>query len=664
MAEILIVGNPNTGKSTFFNTLTKANAHTGNFHGVTVNFKKAECKVLNCTFVDLPGLYSMSPNSYEEEVSVNYILSHKKSCIVCLCNNQTLRRNLLLATELIDLGREVVVVVNEIGKKIIVDYNKLQEKLGVKVISLKANNKKTFKNFFSFFETKKEEKNTNENYDKFYQEKVLCGCEYYRKLLNISDKISLNNYEYLEKNIKEKYTKIDEILKYSEYKTDYIVGKSKIDKIILNKYLCLPIFLIILFVIFYLTFFSVGKFFSDILRYIIQDLIGENFVNFLNNQNTPQFVVSLVKDGIFSGVGSVVSFLPQVVILFLFLDILEQSGYISRLAFCLDDALKSVGLSGRSVYTLIMGFGCSTTASLTARNMSDNNAKIKTALLSPYMSCSAKLPVYAVIGGAFFGAQNMLIIVLLYIVGIIVSLLMSLFLERTKLCSKEQTFIMEFPSYQCINIKHILKNTLSTAISFLVRIGSVILSLSVVVWLLQNISFSLTYVKLSGEKSILQVLGEFFAPIFKPLGFASWGAVSSLIAGIVAKEVIVSSIAIFNNVNMSSIGESIILSSSVVHFTPASAISFMVFCLLYCPCISTLVTFKKEIGTKWTIFSVLSQFVVAYIISMFTYTLFRATEVFGFLATSICTVIIVILIYSIVSVFKYRKCNLCNKKCK
>ncbi len=664
MDEILIVGNPNTGKSTLFNSLTKQKVHTGNFHGVTVSYTRAFSKILNCYVVDLPGLYSLSPNSYEEEVSVDYILSHKNCKILCLCNNQTLRRNLLLLTELNELKRDIVLVVNEMDKSIKLDYKKLCEKFNVNVVSLNASKIKTFNNLFNVLYSKKIKNNLKINENDFYLQKAKCGCEYYKNLLKINDKTSEQNHIYLENYIKSKYNKIDEILKYCNYEINKVVGKSKIDKIILNKYLCIPIFIGILLFIFYLTFFSVGKFLSDNLRYLIQDIIGAKFVNFLYLNKVPDFLICLVKDGIFSGVGTIISFLPQVVLLFMFLDILEQSGYISRLAFCLDDALKNVGLSGRSVYTLIMGFGCSTTASLTARNMSDENAKVKTALLSPYMSCSAKLPVYAVIGGAFFGAQNIVIIALLYILGVIVALLMSLFLEKTKLASKQQTFIMEFPSYQKISLKHTLSYTLQSAVSFLTRIGCVILALSIVVWLLQNLSFSLNYVKFSGQKSILQVLGELFSPLFYPLGFSSWGAVSALIAGIVAKEVIVSSIAIFNGVTSSAISNSIIASTSVVHFTPASAMSFMVFCLLYCPCISTLATFRKEIGTKWTLFSVFSQFVIAYILSMLTFTLFKITELFGFLTTTVCLVILFIIIYSLIYFFKNRKCCHCKRRCK
>ena len=665
--EILIVGNPNTGKSTFFNSLTNMKVHTGNFHGVTVNFTKAEGKIENkvYTFVDLPGLYSLTPNSYEEKVSVDYILSHKNSKIICLCSNQTLRRNLLLVRELMMLKREILVVVNMVDKHVTFDKDRLEKLLRLNTIVLKANNKKSFNEFFAYLKNIKSNIDDT-NYENFYKQKMQCGSEYYASLLNIKDfKINEIYHKNLENYIKNEYKKIDEILNSINYKQLNTVGKSKLDKILLNKYLCLPIFFCILIVIFYLTFFSLGKFLSDNLRYLIQDLLGKEVVSFLVEKNVPNFVVSLISEGIFGGVGSVVSFLPQVVILFLFLDILEQSGYISRLAFCLDDTLKYVGLSGRSVYTLIMGFGCSTTASLTARNMSDNNAKIKTALLSPYMSCSAKLPVYAVIGGAFFGAQNIVIIVLLYILGVIVALLMSLFLEKTKLKSTGQTFIMEFPSYQKISFKHTIQNVWESTWAFLIRIGSVILSLSIVIWLLQNLSFSLTYVKYSGEKSILQVLGELLSFVFKPLGFSSWGVVSALIAGLVAKEVIVSSIAIFNGVNIDAISQSIVIASNAVFFTPASAMSFMVFCLLYCPCISTIATFKKEIGTKWTIFSIISQFLVAYVAAMFTYTIFRITELYGFLTTFVIVVIVAIVLGTIIHFIGKNKkvCAFCSKHC-
>ena len=452
-----------------------------------------------------------------------------------------------------------------------------------------------------------------------------------------------------------------------------MVGKSKIDKFVLNKYLCVPIFLFIISIVFYLTFFSVGRWLSDCIRYLLQDLIGKGVSSFLTNHISIVWIVDMIDVAIFGGVATVVSFLPQVVMLFMFLDILEQSGYISRLAFMLDDMLKKVGLSGKSIYTLLMGFGCSTTACLTARNMSDKNAKIKTAMLAPFMSCSAKLPVYAVVGGAFFGASNVLIIVLLYLLGIIIALLLSLFFERTYLKSKQQCFLMEFPNYQRIDLKKLCKICLSSAKNFIVRIGSVLVALSIIVWLLENFSFGFNYIKETKTKSIFQSIGEFISPIFAPLGFSSWGITCALIAGIVAKEIVVSSIAIFNNVNptsdnfMENISNSLTLSSSVVFLSPASALSFMVFCLLYCPCIATISVLKKEIGKKWTALCVIMQMGLAYITAMVVYTLFRLTEVYGAVCIFVAVFAIFILISFLTSFFKKKKCtncSVCNLACK
>lgn len=696
MNKIILVGNPNTGKSTLFNTLTNSNAHTGNWHGVTVDEKCASLKIMNkqYTIVDLPGLYSLSPNSYEEEYTVNYILNNSKSKIICVCTNLTLKRNLLLCLELLQLNRQVVLVINNIDNNINVNVKKLSKILKIKILIFNVKQKKLvnylkeiilkdefYTNNLQFINLKYVNKyinkikiNLDANYKNFFINKAICGDEYYKNKLKYNIK---TDEEYLELTIKQKFLYIDDILTECNYKQNKIVGKSLLDKIVLNKYLCIPIFILILTVIFYLTFFSIGAFLSEQLRFFIQDIVGESIVDFLKNCNISKWIVALIDEGVFGGVGTIFSFLPQVALLFIFLDILEQSGYISRLAFCLDDTLKVVGLSGRSVYTLLMGFGCSTTACLTARNMSDKNAKVKTAMLAPYMSCSAKLPVYSVIGGAFFGANNVFIIVLLYLLGIIVSLILSSFLEKTSLKSSGQTFIMEFPNYQKISLKQICKVCLDNIKTFLLRVGTVLFSLSIIVWLLQNFTFDFRYINNSSSlKSMLQLVGEFISPIFIPLGFSSWGTASALIAGIIAKEMIISSIAIFNNVNassqnfMQSISSSLTLTTSAIFLTPASAASFMVFCLLYCPCISTVSVLKKEIGKKWTFISFVSQFFVAYCLSMITYFIFRITETYGILTVFIISLLLVILCITIIKTLNKKNkklnilCSYCNRNCK
>lgn len=680
MKEILFIGNPNVGKTTLFNTLTSSNAKTGNFHGVTVDEKIKTVKFYGTEFkcVDLPGIYSMTPNSYEEEVSINYILNHQDANIVIVAQSNALQKNLLLLYELCELERNIILFVNKMPKGGIIDVKKLEENLKIKVIFANAKNKNETEklkeyifqnNFYNNkiniklnsnllnLKNKIPNNNLSKNMLEFFVYKAYSGSKYYQNKLNIKENnccFSLENDNYLQNNLIEKYNYINNILQNSNYIQKRIVGQSKIDKIFLNKFLCLPIFLLIMAGVFYLTFFSLGAFLSNSLRYLLVEKLGGICVQSLKSYCTSIWVIDLVDVGIFGGVGTIVSFLPQVVLLFLALDILEQSGYISRLAFMLDDTLKKVGLSGKSVYTLLMGFGCSTSACMTARTMSDKNAKIKTAMLAPFMSCSAKLPVYAVIGGAFFGANNVWIIVCLYILGIVMALLLSLFFENTTLKSENQTFIMEFPDYQRIGVKQILKTIWDTTKSFLIRIGSLLLVLSIIVWVLENFSFDFSYVKLSNKASMIETLGKILSPIFIPLGFSSWGITSALLAGVIAKEIIISSIAIFNNVSsnnanfMQSISNSLKMETSIVYFTPASALSFMVFCLLYTPCVSTMAVLGKEIGKKWTFICVLMQFVIAYLTAMVTFALFNLIAYLG-IGNSL---LLLLLVACVVGIFK------------
>lgn len=695
--KILLIGNPNTGKSTLFNTITNSNTHTGNWHGVTVNECEGKFKIKNKEYelVDLPGLYSLSPNSFEEKVSVDYILNNPNCPICFICSNVSLKRNFLLLLELLQLNRQVIICINKMDKCNNFNLQKLKKIIDVPSIMINAKEKKSVEKLLNLFyenafkssnccdlqknleletfkKTVKKEKNNEKIFD-FYCQKVFCGDQYYLQ------KLSIQNFKvkqsYLTSQMQEKYKIIDNILTKCDYTQNKIVGKSKIDKFVLNKFLCIPIFLLIMSAVFYLTFFSIGQYLSNFLRWLLQEQIGNFTINYLSNHISVDWLIELVRVGIFGGVGTIISFLPQVVLLFVFLSILENSGYISRLAFCLDDTLKCVGLSGKSVYTLLMGFGCSTTACLTARNMTDKNAKIKTAMLAPYMSCSAKLPVYAVIGGAFFGAGNILIIILLYILGVILAILISLFFEKSYLKSSEQTFIMEFPSYQKISIKNIVKVSIKSSKDFLVKIGSLLFALSIVVWFLENFNFSFQYITPINGKSMLQSIGEFISPIFLPLGFSSWGTSSALLAGLVAKETIISAIAIFNHINvqsenfMQNVSNSLTLPLSTVFFTPASALSFMVFCLLYSPCIATISVLRKEIGKKWTLIAVLLQFSIAYCSSLIVYAIFRLSEIYGILSVFICIILLFIVFYSLFVAVKKNKnkkcktCSNCSKKC-
>ena len=366
------------------------------------------------------------------------------------------------------------------------------------------------------------------------------------------------------------------------------------------------------------------------------------------------------------------SFLPQVVLLFFFLSVLEDSGYLSRVAFIFEDILGKVGLSGKSVYTLLMGFGCSTTAIMTARNMDNKNSKIKTALVCPYMSCSAKIPIYAVIGGAFFGANNIFVIIGLYLLGVIVAITISKLLDMTVLKSNNQTFILEFPPYRRMSLKRTGKVLLENSKHFLVKVGSIMISMNIIIFLLSSFSFLFSYCP-DGTGSMLQTIGKFLSPIFAPLGFDNWAVVSALLAGLVAKEVVVSSIAMFNGIDSSAtrlISESLLISTSAVYFAShASVLSFLVFSLLYVPCISSISMLIQEVGKKWTIIGVLIELVTAYIISFLVFNIAFTIELFGWSAVFVLVAIIFIFL-SFIFIYKFVKhkkctglCQNCKKRC-
>lgn len=654
--KILLVGNPNTGKTTLFNLLTKSNEHVGNWHGVTVSEKEKPFSAFEKKFVlvDLPGLYSLTPLSYEEEVASKYIFENSSCPIINICDINNLKRNLFLTLQLKEVSSEIILFVNTFQN--IKNNKTLKEKIKQAESALK-------KLDIKFFIGNAENKKDIHKFKKLLLNLKLNTNNQIKKIENKYKKE--NNLNFLHEN-REAFLKINSCFG-SEIKEERAYGNSKLDKILLNKYLALPIFFGILFLVFYLTFFSLGAALSDLLRELIQNVIGGQIVSWLRSVCSVAWVVDLVETGIIGGVGSILSFLPQVILLFFFLSLIEDSGYLARVAFLFEDIFAKVGLSGKSVYSLLMGFGCSTTAALTARNMEDKNAKIKTAILTPYMSCSAKLPIYAVIGGAFFGASNVLIIFGLYMLGVVVAILLSLFLEQKVLKSKAQSFILEFPAYRIPSPKRTFKILWENVKLFLIRIGTVIFSLNLIVWVLQSFSFGFKFVPTEGGTSMLKAIGTVIAPIFVPLGFGNWGAASALVAGLAAKEIIVSSIAMFNGVDVlgdsmkSQTMRSITSPLSVVFFTPASALSFMVFCLLYSPCLATISVFKKEIGGKWTAISVVLQFAIAYILALLTYNIYRLVEglgavnsIFIFLGLGL------IIICSCYLYFKFKKRNFCS----
>ena len=483
--------------------------------------------------------------------------------------------------------------------------------------------------------------------------------------IEFKTRYKINNF-FPEVFIKEKYEFIDKNLTKKTLKNTF--QKTKIlDKIFLNKFLAVPMFLLVMLSVFYLTFFSVGAWLSDGLSYLVQDLVGQNIVLWLKSFCEVPWLIGLVEDGIIGGAFSLVSFLPQVVMLFLCLAVMEETGYFARVSFIFEDIFKSVGLSGKSVYTLLMSFGCSASAVLTSRAVDDKNLKIKTAMLSPYMSCSAKLPIYAVLGGAFFGASNVFVIMLLYLIGVFTALLISVLLDRF-LKSNSSHFLMEFPPYKFPALKKIFAISFLNMKVFLIKVTTIFVSMSIIIWCFGSFDFGFRYVAESGAQSMLEGLGSFFAPIFAPLGFDEPCAVGALIAGIVAKEIVVSTIAIFNGINLDGqldLKSSLKDPSSPVWFTESSMASYLCFCLLYTPCIASIATLKKEIGIKWTLISILIQFASAFIMSFVVFNVYNLSLKIGLLSTTLsvfAVLVILLAVFRTIGFFRQKnKCKMCGK---
>lgn len=700
----ILCGNPNTGKTTFLNSLTGSNEHVGNWHGVTVDFLEKKYKIdsIEHSIVDLPGLYSLTSYTFEEDIARDYIyLTHDN--IINLVDSNNLARNLYLTLQLLECGKKIKICLNfknELNKtKTFIDTKKLEKMLNTNVVLFDAQKKEEvfalinddFKNTFSPSYYKdlpiKDIKNLlgdklnifNLNKD-YLCVKVLEEDEYIIKKLNLNEKEIkyIKSFNLKEKIISLRYNFIEKIVENCVKKeSNKIYGYSKIDKIILNRFFALPIFLIILCSIFYLTFSSVGSTISSMLGTFLENYLFNPILSLFSKITTSPFILSFIEDGVLSVLSTLVGFLPQIVLLFLFISILEDTGYLSRLAFTFEDIFSKVGLNGKTIFTILMGFGCGTTAALTARTLEDKNSKIKATMLSSYLSCSAKIPLYSVILGAFFN-NNIFIIIFFYFLGVFIALLTSVILEKTLLKSKESSFIMELPQYRFPSFKRIFKIIWFNIKEFVVRVGSVLFTFSIIIWVLQSFTIKLQFITNSStQKSILELIGGFLAPIFKALGFNSSGAVSCLICGVVAKEIIISTMAIINNVSIEggieNLSNSLTNSNNPISFTPITAFSYLIFSLLYMPCIATIGVYFKELGKKWTFVAILIQFASAYVITFVFYKLLLIFNGFNFISIFLSLLIITLLVFSLnfaLKVFKKpklccfncKRCNKCNNK--
>lgn len=633
MKKIILIGNPNTGKTTLFNTLTGASEHVGNWHGVTVDVKERTfLSVKNVVLVDLPGLYSFDAFSPEEKISADFLKQNKNSLVINICDANNLSRNLYLTMQLLERGLNVCLAINMAkelkgGAKI---FEKIESVLGVKVFPIDARKKRSCKKLVNFcldYAGK-----SDQNRDKKIGAETLTDGhtsvstqQRFNKDTPINagkDKAMGAVTDAALKNLaKERYAKIDALLmrvgvsKAGEY------GKSKLDRVLFNRFGAVAIFIALFAVIFFVTFGQFGA--------TLSGAVCDGFA-FVKNRLFPflaaesgNWFFSFLNDGVFGGVVSVLSFLPQIMLLFLFINLLEDIGYLSRVAFMLDGKLARVGLTGRAVFSLLMGFGCTTSAAITTRNLDDKLLRRRTTLMLPNFSCSAKLPIFACICGVFLKNISFFAVFALYLLGVGVSLIIALISAKVDGRKAENgvspSFLMEMPKMRAPSISKILKAVWGHAKEFVVRVGSVILAMSILVWFINSFNFKFQFVGAEGN-TILKFLGHILAPVFAPLGFNSDAIAVALLTGLVAKEMVLGALVLANGAaGVSGLGATLINPLSPAHFSAASAISFLVFVLLYPSCISSISAIRKEMGKKTMWLSVGLQFGIAYVMSFVAY---------------------------------------------
>ena len=709
--KIGLVGNQNSGKTTLFNVLTGMNAKIGNWPGVTIEKKTGIITGTKYEITDLPGIYSLSPYSVEEEVSRNFIFNEKPEVIINIVDSTSLERSLYLTTQLLELDTKIIVALNMADilekKGIVIDIKKLEQKLGCKVVKISALRETGIKELIGELKNIETEKvvlkrNTTKKYDSVIEDAILKIENKLPRDLNHKRFIAVklieedsrfvqyktNELSEIRNSIKNRYdTYLEEVIAtqryefidniYKETTNRKIIRESvsdRLDKIFLNKWIAFPIFAVIMFFIYYLSVGVVGAYTVD----VISELFGRAgtvLETKLFELNTSSWLVSLVVDGIVSGVGAVLNFVPQLIILFLCISVLETTGYMSRIALLLDKLFRKIGLSGKSLIPFIVGSGCSVPGIMGSRIIENQDERKMTAILTPFIPCSAKLPIIALFAGFFFGENSGLVSASLYFFAIIVIILSACIMKKFVFKNTSSTYISELPEYKLPSLKYVLKDVSEKVVSFVKRAGSVILICSIVLWFLLSFSFKLEY-DVNIEESILAQIGKKISWVFYPmLGENSWEATVSAIQGLVAKEQVVSSMAVISGLAEDiSEGEMIFAENGIFEFfTAASAYAFMVFNLFSAPCFGAIGAMKRELGgTKKMLKAVTFQTVVAWILAVIVYQVGSRVEQ-GVI--SFADVIIVAIILSVVLVIILSKkskrgaecagcpyCSSCNKK--
>ena len=656
-----LAGNQNCGKTTLFNALTGSNQHVGNFPGVTVDQKAGVIKGTDHQVVDLPGIYSIRPYTQEEIVTRDFILKSRPDAIINIVDATNMERNLYLTLQLLTLQVPTVIALNMmdelVGNGGSVDVQKMSEAIGVPVVPISAAKNQGITELVDTLIDTASRRVTPKVQD-FCPEGPVHRCihavchiiEDHAQRVNIARRfcamkliegeqdffdaleLSQNEKELIEHTVieMEHETGLDRNAALADMRYNFIekvcgecVVKAKesrehrrsmqIDKVLTHRIFAIPLFIAIMGLVFFLTFNVVGAFLSDVMSYAIDGLtlLADRA---LTAYGINPVVHSLVIDGIFAGVGSVVSFLPLIVTLFFFLSILEDSGYMARVAFVMDKLLRKIGLSGRSFVPMLVGFGCSVPAIMATRTLSSNRDRKMTILLTPFMSCSAKIPIYTLFAAAFFPGHELLVMLALYFGGILVGILVALVLKNTAFKGNPVPFVMELPNYRFPSAKSVVLLMWEKAKDFLTRAFTVIFMATVIIWFMQTFDTRLNVVENSAD-SILAALGRLVSPIFAPLGFGDWRMVTALVSGFTAKEAVVSTFGVILGVSTEQLG--IALHSL---FTTASAASFLAFCLLYTPCVAAVSTIKTELKSGWkTVGIVFAQCLVAWLAAFMVY---------------------------------------------
>lgn len=659
-----LIGNQNCGKTTLFNQLTGSNQHVGNFPGVTVDQKMGEIHTKSGqegSVVDLPGIYSLRPYTNEEIVTRDFLLNEKPDGIINIVDATNIERNLYLTLQLIDLHIPMVLALNMMDEVRnnggSINIKKMSEQLGIPVIPISAIKNEGVEELVHTAFCVAQNKEYPKVYD-FCEPGPIHRCihglchqvEDHAKKLGMNArfaavkliegdegviwrlKLSQNEMDMIEHSIIEmekdsgldrnaalaemRYTFIEKLCKDTVVKCQIskeYLRSQRIDSVLTNRYLALPVFAAIMIFIFWMTFGSVGAFLSDYLSAGIDKLAG--WVDYgLTVYGINPVVKSLVVDGVFSGVGSVLSFLPIILVLFFFLSILEDSGYMARIAFVMDTLLRKIGLSGRSFVPMLIGFGCSVPAVMSSRTLYSERDRNMTIMLVPYISCSAKIPIYTVFTAAFFPNHGVLVMALLYFGGMAVGVLMALIFKKLLFRGKPMPFVMELPNYRFPSAKSVLLLMWEKARDFIERAFTIIFVATIIIWFLQTFDAQLN-VAADSAHSLLAMIGQWLAPVFAPLGFSDWRISTALITGISAKETVVSTLSVLLGTSASGVAGAI-----GQLFTPLSAASFLVFTLLYTPCVAAIAAIHREMNsTLRTVGVVVLQCVVAWIMALIVY---------------------------------------------